>query len=887
MTKVANRKCVRRLSIRSMKAARTRNLIAIFAIALTTVLFTSLFTLAMSVNDSVQESNFRQVGGYAHGAFKYLTEKQVNELKNDPLIREYGLRRIVGMPQKEPFQKSHVEVSWCDPNEAEWLYLNPVEGHLPKEGTMEAATDTRVLKLLGVEPKLGARFTMTFMVDGKETTRTFTLSGWWEYDEAIVANHVLIPESRVEEIFNELETKGEDEMTTYWGMDVMFCNSLHIGQDMLKVLDNHGYQTEDKSKENYVSTGINWAYTGSQLAENLDPAAVLAIAAMLLLIIFTGYLIIYNVFQISVVGDIRFYGLLKTIGTTGHQIRRMIRMQALLLSFFGIPFGLILGYGLGIKLVPVILKEMDGIMAVKVSANPAIFLGAAAFALFTVLISCKRPGRIAARISPVEAVRYTQGNTKSLKKKKYRKKQSGASLFQMAWANLWRSPGRTALTILSLSLAVVLLNLTVVFTNGFDMDKYLRNAVADFVVGDSRYFQTGFGMFDNGWAVDESVIAAINAQGGIAGGGRIYGASYEGVQQFVTESYYRSILGQWNPKENVDWAVAHEEKLLDGRLAMNVQLYGMEAFALDRLKVLKGDIGKLYEPGGRYVAAVYRTDDYGNPVRDSNWANIKDTVTLRYVEEYEYYDPTTGEVLNPDKLPENQAFLTRPVKYADRDYEVAALVAVPGALSYRYYNNNQFILNGDTFVKDSGTDAVLQYSFDITEEQSPVMEEFLEDYTNQVNTKYDYESKGTYMESFESLRSMFLLVGCMLSSIVGLIGILNFLNAVLTGIITRKREFAMLQSVGMTGRQLKAVLIYEGICYAAGAVFGSFAFTVAAGPLLAEMMGSMFWFFTYHFTVVPILAVTPVFVLLGAILPMAVYRTVSRLSVVERLRENE
>ena len=60
--------------------------------------------------------------------------------------------------------------------------------------------------------------------------------------------------------------------------------------------------------DNYVATGVNWGYSASQLADNIDPATVLTIAAVLLLIIFTGYLIIYNVFQISVANDIRFYG---------------------------------------------------------------------------------------------------------------------------------------------------------------------------------------------------------------------------------------------------------------------------------------------------------------------------------------------------------------------------------------------------------------------------------------------------------------------------------------------------------------------------------------------------------------------------------------------------
>ena len=108
---VSNRKCVRTLARRSLRASRTRNLIAVLAIALTTVLFTSLFTIALSINDGFQQNNFRQVGGYSHGGFKYLTEAQYEALKDDPLIGQAGLRRFVGMPTQAPFNKAHVEVS--------------------------------------------------------------------------------------------------------------------------------------------------------------------------------------------------------------------------------------------------------------------------------------------------------------------------------------------------------------------------------------------------------------------------------------------------------------------------------------------------------------------------------------------------------------------------------------------------------------------------------------------------------------------------------------------------------------------------------------------------------------------------------------------------------
>ena len=84
--KVSNGKCIRRLAWKSLKANRTRNLIAVLAIALTAVLFTSLFTIALSINEGIQQSNFRQMGGFSHGGFKYLTEEQCSELKDDPLI---------------------------------------------------------------------------------------------------------------------------------------------------------------------------------------------------------------------------------------------------------------------------------------------------------------------------------------------------------------------------------------------------------------------------------------------------------------------------------------------------------------------------------------------------------------------------------------------------------------------------------------------------------------------------------------------------------------------------------------------------------------------------------------------------------------------------------
>lgn len=882
--KVSNRKCVRHLAWKSLLASRTRNLIAIVAIALTTMLFTSLFTIALSINEGFQQSNFRQVGGFSHGGFKYMTQAQFNELKDDPLISQWGERRYLGMPTETPFNKSHVEVSFADANEAHWMFCDPVEGSLPQEGTDQAATDTHVLELLGIKPEIGAEFTLTFDVDGHETTQTFTLCGWWEYDEAIVANHVLIPESRVNEVLAEVGVdpdNPDDGMTGRWNLDVMLkSGSRHIEQDLTQILENHGYQSENAG-DNYIDTGVNWGYTGARMSDLVDPMTVIAIVAVVLLIIFTGYLIIYNVFQISVAGDIRFYGLLKTIGTTPRQLRRIIRLQALSLSAVGIPIGLVLGWLIGGQLTPVIVARLNGIMPMT-SVSPWVFAISAAFALLTVLISCRKPGRMAARVSPVEAVRYTEGGSEKTRAKG--RKARKVSPFTMAWANLGRSKGKTVVTVLSLSLAVVLLTVTVNFAGGFDMDKYVSNFTAsDFIVANAGKFQTST-LFSDEQALPQSAIDAINAQGGITDSGVVYGQTF-GALEYVTEDWFRQNKESFYTPEEMDNLIRLTDRNEAGLLADSVQLSGMSPFALDHLTVLEGDLSALYEPGSRAIAAVYFEDEYGNIDRNSHWARLGDTVTLRYVEESEYYDPDTGEVwASLEDVPDGANWVERPVQYRDVDYTVAALVAVPSALSYRYYGSDEFILNDQTFVQDSGTDSVMYYAFDTTDEANAAMESFLADYTENVNPELDYESKATYAGEFESMRSMFLLLGGALSFIVGLVGVLNFFNAILTGIIARQRELAVLQAVGMTGRQLRAMLIWEGLLYALGAAGLALILTLTLGPIAFQAVEGLFWFFTYHLNLTPFLFIIPLFALLGVCIPVLTGHAMAKRTVVERLR---
>ena len=96
---------------------------------------------------------------------------------------------------------------------------------------------------------------------------------------------------------------------------------------------------------------------------------------------------------------------------------------------------------------------------------------------------------------------------------------------------------------------------------------------------------------------------------------------------------------------------------------------------------------------------------------------------------------------------------------------------------------------------------------------------------------------------------------------------------------------AVLQSIGMTGKQLRTMLVWEGLLYALGAAVLALALTVALGPVAFRAVEGLFWFFTYRLTLTPFLLVIPLFALLGAGIPVLTVRLAARHTIVERLRE--
>lgn len=892
--KVKNRKAVRRLSVKSFKAAGRRNITAAVAIAMTTVLFTALFTIMMSINTSYESYTFRQIGGYAHGTFKDVTSQQASMIESNSKVKAVGRRITAGIITDGGFAKIPAEISYMDDNNAKWSYINLSKGHMP-EAEDEIIMDTAALDALGVDPEIGAKIKLTYdMLDVDSTvgsrTDTFRLVGWWDYDDISPVHFINVSEAYVRKVEQAAFGGGADHLRE--DINVMFRTSIGIEENMKTVENDLGFQSDDLDKDGYVRYGVNWGYTASQAADGIDLEMVAAAAALLILIIMTGYLIIYNIFRISVSSDIRYYGLLKTVGVTPRQLRRIVRQQAMMLCAEGCPAGLVIGYLAGRVLMPVIMESTSlGTSCVEVSISPVIFAASALFSIVTVFLSCARPARMASKVSPVEAVKYadaSHGQHKIGKMRRIRKPgaMKSAGLGRMALANLGRNRLKTLVVILSMALSVVLLSVLCAFVGGFDMEKYLsKQTCADFIVGKTDYFNFQAHGIESG--LSEGEIAEIKAGTESSVSGMAWSLDDTDSVIWLPKSAGSSDDDALDDDEQTSYAKQALQK--EGRENMpcsDLQIEGLDAELLQKLQVIDGELAPMSDSGENAIAVAAETDDNGNLMDGDSLPKPGDTVTVTYIDEGYFIDSRTGEKSSENTPGEYIKY--KVARSHDVRYTVCAVVSVPYSMSFRYsdFSSIDAVINSERLRADSDAEIFpMFYMFDAPDRSAEDGDEaFLKELTSSPASSLMYESKATVRAEFEGFRNMFTLLGGVLCVITGLVGILNFFNSIMTGMMSRRYEFAVLQSIGMTEKQLRSMLIYEGLLYAACAILLSIVLSIIIEPIAGRMLENMFWFYSYRFTLKGIFITAPVFLAAGAVLPALLYRGISRRSIIERLR---
>ena len=842
---------IKKLSGRYFKASKSRNIIAIIAIVLTTILFTTIFTLGSGLMDTVHDQNIRKAGGEGQAVLNYISDEVYNDMVGNPLIDRIAYTKAISYRLNNPgLERWRADLWYMDDTALEFARYTPTTGHRP-EGSNEIIADTKTLDALGVPAQIGETVSLTYEVKGQLYTTDFTLCGFWETDSLSNIGRLVVSKAFVD-AHSDILTYTYPVDNDYSGVVsayVMFSGTGNIEAQLHQLLSETGYacDTMGGSKEdgNYVIARVSPAYQSVALTDN--PAMLVSGIVGVALIIVTGYLIIYNIFQISVIQDIQSYGQLKTLGTTKRQIKRLINRQALRLSLIGIPIGLLVGFFIGRALVPFLMNgtSYTADAGVKVTVNPLIFIGSAAFALFTVFVSVRKPAKIAGTVSAIEAIRYTENDTAAFGKRRAKDKKSthGAKLHFMALANLGRNRKRTVLVIVSMTLSLVLFNTVFTLSSGFDIDKYIAKFMdTDFVISNADFFQ--YQVEKGEHDLSETFIEAVRQNSSFEDGGRLY-SSWMLEEPFSTEhnaffSYNKDLNG--NPF---------------------VRLYGADDFLLNGMEVIEGTIDLEKLKSGKYILLSVECNDDGTVIDNPN-ISVGDTVRINHLKAEELSTTITDSY----------------------DFIIMAKVrANENTATTRNTGEARFYLPTEIFLPLCDNPHLVSFPFDVKEGTEAEMAEFLNSYIDSVEPSMDFESKATYTSSFDDLTSLIITIGGALSIIIGIIGIANFVNSVLTSVITRKKEFAMLQSIGMTGKQLKRMLSFEGLYYAVGTIITSVVLGVLFSVVVVRGISSGIWFFTYRFVMWPMLVIDPFLILLTVAIPALLYRQIAKASIIERLRQ--
>jgi putative ABC transport system permease protein len=852
MIQVSNSKIITKLSQRSLRANRRRNIVAVIAIALTAILFTTLFTISGGILSTTEKNTQIMVGTSAHAGGKNLTQTEYEKVANAPSVKDSSYNILVGLAENDALRKQQTEIRYSEDKAAKWGFSYPATGTMPAD-EMDIAMSTLTLDALGIPHKIGEKVPLEFTVNGQQYEEVFTLCGFWKGNPAMAANQVWLSRVYVDKVAPAPEvsyTKTDgSSFAGYININVWFSNSFNLEKKVDNLLTECGFSHEE------IDMGINWAYTTA----DVDPAMILIALFVLVLILISGYLIIYNVFAISVDRDIRFYGLLKTIGTTGKQLRRMVRRQALLLSCIGIPIGLAAGFLLGSVLTPVLfsVSTLDA-DTISLSANPLIFVFAALFSLITVYISCAKPGRMAARVSPIEAILYT--GTAAYKSRREERRSRPISPVRMALANLKRYPKKIVAVTLSLALSMILLGGIYSAVNSFDMDQYLAGSIsADFSVAHLSVTNPTAADADYE-GVPADFLSALSARPGVTDIGNVY--FKENHHVLSDAAYARAVklfdaleaAGEIEPDPYGPDAPIQQLRTTH---EADMHVYGIDAFAARKILDMEGkpiDYEKL--ASGAYVyTTLFIEGDFD--------------------EDSAYYKAGDKLVIDPGQAG------------TAKEYTVLGNVEYPYPLScqHGHLTDISFILAEPQFTALYGDTNPMMTIYDVADAGMTEAEEWTAAYCAETDPDLAYASRTTFAKQFENLRSTYMILGGAVSAILALIGILNFLNAVATSILSRKRELAMLQSIGMTFRQLRQMLITEGVCYIGAAIL----FTLTAGTVLMWYIGralaGMTWFFNWNFSLAPVFLCIPVMLLISVIVTLVCCNGMRKESVVERLRE--
>ena len=830
----------------NLKVHRKRNLLLVLAITLTTILFTSVLEIGFGGMQSIQETQLKLSGMKADAELRFLDKEQFQKVQNSDLFESVGGRVPIALMEGET--KRPIEIDYLDKAGMEAYYLSLEEGKMP-EDEKEVLLSEQALEELGIKKEVGSHVPVSFTLRGQEYNFDMRLSGWYKGGPKV--NFLIVSETFLEhnpEVSENTYDIDKEILGTYYA-SVCVKNTGNIEQNLKEYAESLGAQTENADGNNYVNVAVN----PMLYSEDGNTGVGLSIVFFGALFILCGYLLIYNIFDIGVMQDIQEFGIMKTIGMTSKQIKRLMRRQMLLLSLIGIPIGLVVGYGLGALLLPVILKNWEYSeeeLTIVQSVHPAIFILTVFFVLITVFLSMRRPSKRAAKYSAIETAKYTEVKKKTAEKDIH-------SIKNIARSNLQRNRKRTVLVFTSLILSVVFVNSLWIISNSFDEEKYVNVQMRrDYLVASTDTLNPSIGYVKPSASLNEEAIQELEKNAMIKNGTKLCKNAIDAsVYNFdISFDWGVEVIDVKIPSIEIDGVITNSATTNYGTLTLGkdkkpiCNVCGISENFLGKIEILEGEknIISIKEKlkSGDYILVGIRANDNGKPSTDG-------------IE----ISPKVGDVVTiyKDGKPLKEVEVLSQILVIDSEQISGGSSTGGGTILGPW-----FYLSEGLFKELYGEGNLVNYSFDADENDAPAVNRMLQDISEKF-TNVGFETTEQRHSEIENYKMLVRILCVLIGGILGVIGIVNLVNIIFTNLIVRNREFATFRSIGATKKQLRELIIRESVGYVFYAAIGGFILATLISMTAVRGICSSIWLFTFQFTLFPAATIIVLYLIISII----------------------
>lgn len=858
------------LTLKYLKENKKRTIVTIIGIILSTALICGIGNIYNSFMDYQVRETVQRNGDF-HATVYDVQNKYIGKITKSAGISKYGYSDNLGFGRYND-EKALLELKSYDKGAFDGYQISLKEGKLPTNNKeIVVSEDSSLLR----QNKIGD--TITLNVGKRVTKDGDTLTGsWMDDDEKFIDTHK--EQYKIVGIVNKPGFEMGKQITTaisYLDINTMGDkDSVNVSISANKpkeiysiaelIAKNLGLKVEDTIDEDidsYYNNENNIYYENLQFNEhllrlqsasaygNINGAIDKIIILVTSLVIICTIATVYNAFSISISERKKQFGILNSIGATKSQTTKLVLMEAFLVSIIGIPLGLLAGT-FAIDIVFKIIgtfygSSMIGELGLRVVYSPTVIILSAMIVIITILISAILPARQAAKISPLEAIK----NSSNLKIGKVKDSKIVRVLFKvegvLAYKNLRRNKKKFRITLFSLIISVVIF----ISFSGF-MNLFINAQKV-------QYGQQNYDL--NLYSISEMDKKSLEELKNINGVERMVATNDYGMGIYVPENKIN--------KENED--LINDSGYLSKEKVHNKTVYDIPNcitklpgdFEINKINLKEGSFdkkGAIKENGVILVRKSY----YEEPGKkyELELVNYKvgDTVkayTVEYNGEKEIKKEIDLKIMAiTDDIPiGNSQYNYMGLDFITYD-EVGKKFGLEASTTGLYINTN-----GEVDVRNAVKDIANKYGYDVLD----IMEE---------------------VKAMEDTLMVMQIFVYGFVTVISLVSITNIVNTISTNINLRKRELAIIKSIGVTPGGFNKMIYLESLLYGALALIYGIPLGIGIVLLMNVILGYVIQFgFVLPYAAI-IICIIGIFVItfISAYIPI---KKINKENIIENIRQ--